>query len=102
MSSHDAELSAGFPWLLFAPDGCVPAPLYMRPTSEAKYRTRRVWVGDGAILRHVLMAATLASVSNGWKAADSSARSDGNRRTEAVKIRRAENRMIPLDGWTLT
>jgi hypothetical protein len=42
MSSHDAELSGGFPWSLFAPDGCVSAPLYMRPTREAKYLTRRV------------------------------------------------------------
>ena len=85
MSSHDAELSGGFPWLLFALDGCVPAPLCMRPTSEAKYLIIQVWVGDGAILRHVLIAATLASVSNGWKFADSGVRWDGNRQ------RRSEN-----------
>lgn len=62
----------------------------MRPASEARYLTRRVWVEDGAIPRHVLMAATLAPVSNGWRAADSGVKWNGNRRTRGVEIRRAE------------
>lgn len=64
--------------------------------------SRRVWVGDGTILGHVFMAATLVSVSNVWKAADCGVRCDGGRRMEALKISGKENRMIPLNGWTLT